>query len=88
MVTEMLQLDLNAWSPPEAVLTGQPANQIADLKSDRRPTRLPAGLALPQKPPALTVPRDDGRRPDYEEAATPSRPEPTKEEPEQAVSPG
>jgi hypothetical protein len=53
---------VNVGSTPERILPAHPADQIADLPSDGRPTRLAApNLPGPVEPKAFAVPSDDRR---------------------------
>ncbi len=70
------------------ILTGYAVDQRADLDVDRRATgRSGAGLPTPIELESLTVPGEDGRGLDNDEAGSPARPQPGEPCPENPVLP-
>jgi len=86
MQSEALELGLGARRTPQAIFSREAADQLAGFKADCGPAGLSARFPAPEQAPALTVPANDGRGLDHDQATLPAAPEAAQEDPPQAVT--
>ena len=82
------QLGLDTWCTPGRVLAAHPTDQLANLGIKRRtPDPAASGLPAPVELETLTMPADDRRRLDDDQARLPTPPHPGQPRPEHPVTP-
>jgi hypothetical protein len=83
---ELQQFPVDARRTPTRVLALHSSDQRTDFNSQRRPARCSAGLPLPEKAKARTMPGHSGLRLHHYQKVRPARVDSPQECPEEAVS--
>jgi hypothetical protein len=86
VIPEPFEFGLDPRRAPEAVLSRQPTDQLTNLDRDGRSAGCSARSPSPEESPSLSVPVDDGRWSNDEQAVAPAGPEALEDHPVDAIA--